>query len=167
MSLSIPPESPLDAAVPTVARWCARLGGPWVDPEDAAQDVLATATRRLPSLRDPALLEPWLFGITRRVLAAHRRRAWWRRWVSSEPPERADLRPGPEQTAQALHRARRLQGWLEQLPAAQREVVVLCALEERSSAEAADLLGVPQGTVKSRLRLAMARLRALAEEEDG
>ena len=50
------------------------------------------------------------------------------------------------------------------LPDPQREAVVLCSLEERSSAEVAQLTGVPVGTVKSRLRLGMARLRELAGE---
>ncbi|MBX2802961.1 MAG: sigma-70 family RNA polymerase sigma factor [Myxococcales bacterium] len=153
----------LDDAVPTVARWCARLGGPKVDPEDAAQDVMATATRRLHSLRDPDHLEPWLFGITRRVLAAHRRRAWLRRWVAAPSGLEPDPGAGPERLAEARQRAAQLQQWLETLPTAQREVVVLCALEERSSPAVAELLGIPVGTVKSRLRLGMARLRALAE----
>lgn len=150
--------------VPTVARWCARLGGPWVDPEDAAQDVLATATTRLATLRNPDDLEPWLFGITRRVLAAHRRRVWLRRWVGSVPKSAPDPGLGPHASAVRAQRARRLQGWLEALPAPQREVVVLCALEERSGPEVARLLGVPLGTIKSRLRLGMARLRDLAGE---
>lgn len=154
----------LDDAVPTVARWCARLGGPRVDPEDAAQDVLALATRRLSSLRDPSMLEPWLYGITRRVLAAHRRRVWWKRWVANVSPDEPDVRRDPEHEVAARMRSRQLQGWLERLPSAQREVVVLCALEERSSVEAARLLGLPVGTVKSRMRLGMARLRTLAGE---
>ncbi len=162
MTTSLPPE--LDAAVPTVARWCARLGGPRVDPEDAAQDVMATAVRKYPSLRDPTQLEPWLYGITRRVLAAHRRRVWWSRWLPGAPIDRPDPSQSPERDAIAQERARRLQEWLERLPAEQREVVVLCALEERSSPEVAALLGLPTGTVKSRLRLAMARLRSLAQE---
>lgn len=165
MSAPHPDPSPLHAAAPTVARWCARLGGPWVDAEDAAQDVLATAATRLSSLRDPEHFDAWLFGITRRVLAAHRRRVWWRRWVAPIAPEQADEGPGPDAQAAARRRARRLQAWLEELPPPQREVLVLCALEERSSAEVARILDIPQGTVKSRQRLAMARLRALAEED--
>ncbi|MEM6928558.1 MAG: sigma-70 family RNA polymerase sigma factor [Myxococcota bacterium] len=153
----------LDDAVPTVARWCARLGGPRVDPEDAAQDVMATATRRLDTLRNPAHLEPWLFGITRRVLAAHRRRAWLRFWVATPSGLEPDPGAGPEEAAVTRQRARQLQRWLEKLPQAQREVVVLCALEERTGPAVAELLDLPLGTVKSRLRLGMARLRSLAE----
>jgi len=133
-----------------------------VDPEDAAQEVLATATRRLGTLRDPKHIEAWLYGITRRVIAGHRRRVWWKRWVSPMPDTLASS--NPEADAIALERARRLRDWLERLSSKQREVVVLCRLEERSTAEVAVLLGVPQGTVKSRLRLAMQTLESFAEE---
>ena len=53
---------------------------------------------------------------------------------------------------------------LEKLPANQREALVLCVVEERSASEVAELLGVPTGTVKSRLRLARERFRTLAEK---
>ena len=48
------------------------------------------------------------------------------------------------------------------MPALHREVLVLCDLEGRSAAEAAELLSVPVGTVKSRLRLGRQRFRKLA-----
>lgn len=136
-----------------------------MDPEDAAQDVLATATAKRATLRNPDDLEAWLFGITRRVLAAHRRRVWLRRWVGPVPSYTPDDRAGPDVQVAHAARARQLQHWLEQLPAAQREVVVLRSIEERSGPETARLLGIPLGTVKSRLRLGMRRLRELAGEE--
>ncbi len=58
--------------------------------------------------------------------------------------------------------ARRVESVLAELPTAQREVLVLCDLEERSSSEVANLLGIAQGTVKSRLRLARRRFRLVA-----
>lgn len=160
---SLPPA--LHDAVPTVLRWCARLGGPHVDAEDAAQDVLELAVRKLPGLRDEQALEAWLFGITRRVLAAHRRRVWWKRWTGAVSPQRADEGPDPEHLTARRRRAAQLRHWLERLPPAQREVVVLCGLEERSRAEVALLIGIPEGTVKSRYRLGMARLRQLAHRD--
>ena len=60
--------------LPTVMRWTARRGGPRVDAEDAAQDILLRAVQRLHTLRDPTAFDAWLFGMTRRVLAWHRRR---------------------------------------------------------------------------------------------
>jgi RNA polymerase sigma-70 factor (ECF subfamily) len=53
---------------------------------------------------------------------------------------------------------------LDRLAAQHREVLVLCDLEERADSEVAALLGLPKGTVKSRLRRARAHLRALLND---
>jgi len=59
-----------------------------------------------------------------------------------------------------------VQELLEHLPAAQREALILCDLEERTAAEAAELVGVSVGTIKSRLRLGRKRFRRLAVQRD-
>jgi RNA polymerase sigma-70 factor (ECF subfamily) len=157
-------EKLVDLWLPLVLGWCARLGGPRVDPEDAAHDTLVIMLDRLPSLREPRCFPAWIFGITRRVLARHRRQAWVRRWVPGLVPEAADPEATPYVFARLSETSRRVQEALEQVPADQREVLVLCDLEERTDLEVAELLGVPLGTVKSRLRLARARLRRIAEQ---
>ena len=155
----------VDGALPLVLGWCTRLGGPRVDPEDAAHDALMAALARLGSLSDPARLQPWLFGITRRTLAAHRRRAWLRRWVPGATGlDAADPADGPGRQAELSQVGAQVQAVLERLPATQREVLVLCVVEERSAGEAAGLLGLPVGTVKSRVRLGRERFRRLAEQ---
>jgi len=146
--------------LPPVLDWCTRLGGPRVDPEDAAHDVFLVVLTRLDSLERPERLGAWIFSIVRKVLDRHRRRAWWRRWlpgvevdaVSNERP--ADLRLGDARMA------RELRVLLDRLPTEQREAIVLADVEDRPIAEVAELVGVPIGTVKSRLRLGRQRLRA-------
>jgi RNA polymerase sigma-70 factor (ECF subfamily) len=152
----------LDAWLPTVVRWCARLGGPGVDPEDAAHDVLIVALRRLDRLYDPEHTAAWLFGITRRVLAQHRRRAWLRRWVPGLQIDAPDTAPGPAVVVARNEVAERVQRVLDELPLAERQVLVLCLLEERSDREVAEMLGMPHGTVKSRMRRARARFLEIA-----
>ena len=71
----------LDEWLPVVLAWCKRLGGPRVDPHDAAQDVLIVVMDRVDRVYAADRLRPWLFGVTRRVLARHRRTAWVKRWV--------------------------------------------------------------------------------------
>jgi RNA polymerase sigma-70 factor, ECF subfamily len=154
----------VDAWLPVVLGWCARLGGPKVDSEDAAHDVLIIMLDRLDSLRDPSSFSSWLFGITRRVLAKHRRQAWVKRWVPGFVPDPADPDPSPYHRARLSETSRRVQQALEQLPPAQREVLVLCDLEERTDLEVSELLGIPLGTVKSRLRLARKKFRIIAEQ---
>ncbi len=156
-------DAVLDAAMPAVLGWCTRLGGPRVDPEDAAHDVLVTALRRLDSLRDAEAFGSWIYGITRRTLAVHRRRAWLRQWVPGMP-ELVDGGDSPLRQRELSEIARDVQDVLEKLPVAQREILVLRLVEDRPDSEVAELLGLPIGTVKSRLRLARDRFRKLASQ---
>lgn len=161
MTQRTPAISTLDEHLPTVVAWAARLCGPGLDPEDIAHDALITAMRRLPTLRDRERLEAWLFGITRRTVAGHRRSAWMRRWVGAPDMPPADTSALPFETLRSKRRAEHVQRLLEKLPAKQREVLVLICVEDHTSVEAAEILGVPEGTVRSRLRIGKARLRKL------
>jgi RNA polymerase sigma-70 factor (ECF subfamily) len=97
------------------------------------------------------------------VLAQHRRRAFVRRWVPGASVERVDDSERPAELAARQQSIHRVQALLERLPESAREVLVLCDLEERTEAEVAELLGVPKGTIKSRLHRARAKLRVEAE----
>ena len=143
--------------LPTIVAWCRRMGGPTIDVEDAAHDVLIVVLTRLERLREPECFPSWVLGITRRVLARHRRRAWLRQWFDRRAEPLTPL-PGPDQADEVD------QLWLalDALSTIHREVLVLCDLEERTGAEAARLLGVPIGTVKGRLHDARLRLRVEA-----
>lgn len=137
---------------PVVLGWCARLGGGRVDAEDVAHEVLLKALYRLDTLRSPDAFPAWLFSVTRSELNRARRLAWFRRWLPGEPPEQIApaVDPAQRDLIQRVHQA------LDGLPVELREVLVLCDLEERTDAEVAGLLGLPVGTVKSRLRRARA-----------
>jgi RNA polymerase sigma factor (sigma-70 family) len=150
----------LDQWVPVVIGWCARLGGPTIHPEDAAQDVFERVLDRITVLQSPEAFPSWLFQITRRVLAQHRRRAWFRRWLPDAVVEATDPAPDPQRATEGAQITLRVREALAALPSHHREVLVLCDLEERADTEAADLLGIPRNTVKSRLHRARAALRA-------
>ena len=151
-------ERVVDAWVDRLYAWCAGLGGPHVDAEEAAHDVLMLFVRRHATIREPDRLASWMFSACRRVVANHRRRAWWRRWMPgpiADPGAAATV----EQDLDDAARARKIRAVLDQAPAADREVLTLCYLEETSVTEAAQILGLPEGTVKSRLFHARARFR--------
>ena len=135
-----------------------RIGGPRVDAEDITHEVFLIVMRRLGSVRSAEAFPSWLYGVTRRVLAAHRRRAWFRRWLPGAEPE-AIADTTPEGDSEQQQRAQMVWRALDDLSAAHREIVVLCDLEERPDSEVADLLQIPRGTVKSRLRRARKELR--------
>ena len=151
----------------TVYAWCHRLGGPGIDAEGAAHDVLLVMVRKLHTIKSAEQFPSWLFGTCRRVIANRRRKAWLKRWVQG--PIREQAHPGhtPERSVEARQAADVVWNALDALPGAQREVLVLCELEERSGSEAATLLGVPLGTVKSRLRVARRAFREVVESSGG
>ncbi|MEZ4237817.1 MAG: sigma-70 family RNA polymerase sigma factor [Myxococcota bacterium] len=146
--------------LPTVYAWCARLGAGRIDAEEAAHDVMMLLVRKHAAIEGVERLPSWLFATCRRVVANHRRRVWWQRWlpgVSLEQriaPERTD---GPADQRELCERVARV---LDRLSDEHREVLVLCYFEERSVAEAAALLGLAEGTVKSRLYYARAKFQA-------
>lgn len=148
-----------DQWLPVVLGWTMRLGGPRVDPEDAAHDVFLVVFRRIRELKQPEAFESWLYGITRRVVSARRRMAWFRRWLPDVVPEGTEPRPDPARRAEQADVANQVWAALDELPEAHREVLVLCDLEERADSEVAEMLGVPKGTIKSRLRRARQALR--------
>lgn len=144
--------------LPLVLGWCARLAGPDVDAEDLAHDVCLKVIDRIGRLRDPVAFPAWLYRITRDTVRKQReRRTRWFR-LQWQLPRIGSVQPPDDDRALGKVVLRLLQ----RLPEEQREVVVLCHVEERSRDEAAKLLGIPVGTVKSRLRLGTARFRALA-----
>jgi RNA polymerase sigma factor (sigma-70 family) len=138
------------------------LGGPRVDPHDAAQEILLVVVDRLESVWSPEAFRPWLFGITRRILDRHRRRAWVRRWVGGLDG-RASERPDPSVDAEQSETARRVKQAVDALETDHREVLVLCEVEGYTDEEASAMLRVPVGTVKSRLRRARLKFRVAAE----
>ncbi|MGN9911235.1 SigE family RNA polymerase sigma factor [Phytohabitans sp. LJ34] len=130
--------------------------------EDLVQTSLAKAYRRWRRLRDPAFLEAY----TRKVMYHSQISIWRRRrvpeWVTAEPPE---PRGGAYTDAMAATDLRlSMRAALLKLSARQRAVLVLRFFEDCTEAEAAALLGVTIGTVKSQTSKALARLRVVAPE---
>lgn len=153
----------LDACVPVVLAWCKRLAGPSIDPCDAAQDVMLVVIDRVHTVESPQKFRAWLFGVTRRVLAKHRRSVWVHRWTGGLLGDAAGT-DDPYRDAEMSETARRVHRLMHALSPEFREVLVLCDLEERSDSEVAELLGLPKSTVKSRLRRARAAFRSAASK---
>lgn len=150
--------------LPVTLQWCRRLGGPRVDADHAAQDVFIVVLRKVRTVARSEQLPSWLFAVTRRVLAQHRRKAWVNRW---DPDATSDHRPGvpqPDEIAGRQQTAVKVQQMLMDLPDDLREVLVLCDIEEHTDPEAASILDIPVGTAKSRLRRARTAFRDLALE---
>src|SRR5262245_9438733 len=138
---------------PMVLALCRRILRNPQDAEDAFQATFLVFVRKAASIARPELLGNWLYGVASRTARVARAAGEERRVKEAEAVPR-------EQPAQE-HRWPELQPLLDRelnrLPAKYRIPLVLCHLEEKSRQEAARALGLPEGTLSSRL----ARGRAL------
>lgn len=141
--------------------WAALLGLSAADAEDAAQEVLAAAARQVHTCKAEAALAAWLFQITRRVAANARRKAWLRRWVGSQESDEAAFVHAHSAGCALEVAVRRC---LSQLPRHQTEVLVMHDILGFTREECARVLGVPAGTVASRLQRGQAAFRRRWQE---
>lgn len=143
-----------------------RLTGSAADAEEVAQDGFVRAWRALPSFRGDAAFGTWLHRIVARLALDRRARLLERakrETPVAETPEIVEEAADPGQRGDA---GARLEGLLGRLPERSRAAVVLYYYEDRSVAEAARVLGVPEGTVKTLLSRARVTLREAWEREE-
>jgi RNA polymerase sigma-70 factor (ECF subfamily) len=130
--------------------------------QDATQEALVTAWRDLSGLRDPAKFDPWLHRVLVRICYREARRARTRRLAELHVPV-----PEMEVSDASLSFADQdeLERGLRQLAPEQRAVLVLHYYVGLPLTEAAEVLGVPPGTVKSRLNRATQAMRAALDAD--
>ncbi|GGS47429.1 RNA polymerase sigma factor [Actinokineospora fastidiosa] len=141
----------------------ALLFGAGADAEDVVQESLVKAYRALPTFRADAPFRPWLLRIvaneTRNAVRSRRRRGMTEA-AAAEP----DLPADPAASAAARARRRELLTAVAALPERYRQVVTCRYLLDLDERETATVLGLPRGTVKSRLSRALRTLRSTLSE---
>lgn len=148
-----------------------RLTADWSVAEDVMSATFMEAWRRRTSIdADGGSLRPWLLGIATNVARSHCRgsRRYRAAATAAAAAGVAEVADHAEETAGRVDDRRRIAATLTALAALrrpEREVLVLCLWEGLEYADAARALGVPVGTVRSRLSRARGRLRKLAEAE--
>ncbi|MBI2386694.1 MAG: RNA polymerase sigma factor [Elusimicrobia bacterium] len=164
----------LDEHSPLVFNVALRLTGNRSDAEDLAQDALIRALKALPKFRGDSKLSTWVYTITvntwKNRVRAEKSRGFWKTISfgsfgnedDDEPVYEPKGNDAPldtelekEGTAAVVQKA------LLQLDADDRAIVVLREIEERSYGEIGEVLGLAEGTVKSRLFRARAKLKTL------
>jgi RNA polymerase sigma-70 factor (ECF subfamily) len=138
---------------------------------DTTQEIFVRVWRGLPGFRGEAKLSTWVFQIAWNHLRAHRRKMGRKLQIIGEDMSTAqelidsavDTGPDPERRAAATELLDRVHEALGKLPERYRVVVWLRDGEDLSYQEIADALGVPIGTVRSRLARAREALRELVE----
>jgi RNA polymerase sigma-70 factor (ECF subfamily) len=154
-------------------RLCDRLLGDAEEARDAAQDVFLKAYRKAGEARPQGQVYTWLYRIAvNHCLNKLRRRKLVRflRWEDSEERDVPAFDPpdGAADPAAALESRRRWQTTrraIARLPENQRAVLVLIRFEGMSYRQVAEVLGITEGAVESRLVRAMRRLEAAQEAE--
>ena len=130
--------------------------------EDATQQALLNVWRDLPQLRDPARFDAWSYRLLVRACYAEARRT--RRWAPNLRLLPADEPMGPDGTSLVIDRDQLERGF-RRLSIDHRAVVVLHHYLDLPLSEVAEALGVPEGTVRSRLHYAMRGLRAALDAD--
>lgn len=144
-----------------------RLVGDAAAAEDIVHDTFVALPRAMHAYRGDSPLRAFLIGVAinhsrRHIRASARRRRATERMAFASGATVLD-------GAAAMDRARlahRLWLALDELPIDQRIAFVLCEVEQRTSTEVAEIVGAPEGTVRSRVFHARKRLRALLGEEE-
>ncbi|MBA4044656.1 MAG: RNA polymerase sigma factor [Erythrobacter sp.] len=157
----------LIALIPRLRRFARVLTGNLADADDVVQACLEKAMLNLDQWQPGTRLDSWVFRIARNHWVDDRRRAHNSK-AHDDIGEMIDL-AGDNGVAvvEASNEARMVRAAVDQLPSEQRDVVALVMLEEFSYREAADALGLPIGTVMSRLSRAKAALAKLLTAQGG
>ena len=152
-----------------IARWhgplwkyLRRLTGDDDAAAESVQDVWLRVLRGIPRLRDGSRLRAWIFGIARRVVMDRLRDKYAE--PTLVPVDELDLE-GPESSNELERDLGLLQDELARLPVTERDALALFYLKELTQTEMSEVLGIPIGTVKSRLFRARNILRSQLESK--
>ena len=150
---------------PGAAQTLRRLLGPGPDREDLLQEVFLRFYKRIRTLREPAAVRSFLFGICLRVvrgeIASRTRRRWLHLTPTGDTPETAV--PGPD--VEARDTIARYYALLERLSASERSIFVARTIERLTLAEVAVAHGVSISTAQRRLTRASKRIAALVRSD--
>jgi RNA polymerase sigma-70 factor (ECF subfamily) len=143
-----------------------RLTGDRGRAEDLCQETFLRVVRAAEGWEPRALFRTWLFSVARNQAVDEARRRAFRRTEPLDDPARAaepSQEPGPDRAAEGALLRPKLEAALAALPEEQREVFLLREHAGLRFAEIAVVTGVPENTVKSRMRYALEALRAKLE----
>src|SRR5690349_17328376 len=154
----------IEACIPALRRYAAALLRNREDADDLVHDCLVRALDKLHTRRNESDVRAWLFAIMHNLFISQLRRAKTRPGGESlDESHEASMSMAPDQET-SLHVRDVVEG-LNRLPVEQRSVILLVTVEDLSYAETAQVLGVPIGTVMSRLARGRERLRQMLEDD--
>ena len=132
------------------------------DAEDITQQAFVEAAHSFATFKGESELSTWLYGIAMNLVRNYLSRAPHRRYTFEDDEvlnETASHNPDPSRQLEHSQAVRALQSALDDLPPEMRDVLLLVAYEELSYEDAAIMMSIPVGTVRSRVSRARATLR--------
>ena len=132
------------------------------DAQDMTQQAFLEAVRSYATYKGQSELSTWLYGIAMNLVRNHLSRAPHRRFEFTDDSELAHIVSDglmPDEATSQSQRFKHLQAAMSELPESMRDVLLMVAVDELSYEEAAVLLTVPVGTVRSRLSRARTALK--------
>jgi RNA polymerase sigma-70 factor (ECF subfamily) len=151
-------------AYPLVRRWALVRTGDAADADDLTQDVLVQVIQRLGSFHGSARFNTWLYTVTRNASTDWLRRRGRLRRAHNDPRSESFLTPDPPPTPDVASdhglMARVIRTFFEELPDRQREVFDLAELQDLSSTEISERLGIEPVSVRASLFKARRTLRS-------
>lgn len=156
----------------TVLKYSLKICRQHEDAEDTAQEVLIRTARFLPDFENPMALSVWLYKVARTQCMMKRRKSKFapEHELSLDDAPNAEIPSNgneglrsPEEFFLRIEGAELVLSAIRQLPDQQRQVITLHDLEELSTAEVAQTLGISEGAVRVRLHRARTALRELLQ----
>jgi len=149
---------------PRVKGYLIRLGGADIA-EETSQDVMLTVWRKAELFQSAkASASTWIFTIARNLFIDRRRRERRPEFDPTDPLVVAESEPSADTALSDRQSEQRIRAAMSTLPADQAKVITMAFFEDKPHSTIAAELKLPLGTVKSRLRLAFARLRGALGE---
>jgi RNA polymerase sigma-70 factor, ECF subfamily len=150
-----------------VCAFANRLVGDVAEAEDLVQETFLALPHAMRSFRGDASLRTFLIGIAtnharHHVRAASRRRAAHAR-AAIQDEGTSTISTSTDESTHRRELARALVRALDELPFDQRVAIVLCEVEERTAAEAAQIAGAPEATIRTRIFHAKKKLREILQ----
>jgi RNA polymerase sigma-70 factor (ECF subfamily) len=154
-----------DTYAPRVKSYMLRQGADPATAEELAQETLLAVWRKAALYSDEkGSATTWIFTIARNLRIDRLRKEVVWQPLPENNDERPSEDPAPDEELSERERGARVRAMLAELPADQSEVVNLAFIEGLSHSEIAARLGLPLGTVKSRMRLAYQKIRDALED---
>ena len=147
---------------PKIQRHAMRLTQEHSVAQDITQETWISVVKGIGKLRDPAAFKVWIYRIASNKCASWIRSRQQQRRVVAEQQKN---NPGAYPPEPGNEKVTRMKGILNELPANQRVVLTLFYLEEHSMREISQILGLPVGTIKSRLYHAREKLKQRYHEK--